>query len=122
MCPYDNCKRSSGGGFTRQENLNEHLRRVHQKVEQGAGEQQQADQMANPVTPRKRRRLEEDQEGEGEGDGDGDDSSPTATDTSDESLRVQVKKLRREVSEMKAEMKAELRWQRETLERRRDGE
>ncbi|KAI9795980.1 MAG: hypothetical protein M1833_006556 [Piccolia ochrophora] len=31
MCPYDNCKRSSGAGFTRKENLNEHLRRVHKQ-------------------------------------------------------------------------------------------
>lgn len=28
-CPYHNCKRYSGKGFSRQENLNEHLRRVH---------------------------------------------------------------------------------------------
>lgn len=29
MCPYNECKRHSGKGFTRKENLNEHLRRVH---------------------------------------------------------------------------------------------
>jgi hypothetical protein len=28
-CPYANCKRHTGKGFSRQENLNEHLRRVH---------------------------------------------------------------------------------------------
>jgi hypothetical protein len=28
-CHYPNCKRHSGKGFSRQENLNEHLRRVH---------------------------------------------------------------------------------------------
>lgn len=28
-CPHTNCKRFSGKGFSRQENLNEHLRRVH---------------------------------------------------------------------------------------------
>jgi hypothetical protein len=28
-CPHVNCKRHSGKGFSRQENLNEHLRRVH---------------------------------------------------------------------------------------------
>ena len=33
MCPHKSCKRSSGLGFTRQENLNEHLRRVHQSVD-----------------------------------------------------------------------------------------
>lgn len=29
LCPHVNCKRSSGKGFSRQENLTEHLRRVH---------------------------------------------------------------------------------------------
>ncbi|WEW56658.1 hypothetical protein PRK78_002106 [Emydomyces testavorans] len=29
MCPFPDCHRSSGKGFTRQENLNEHLRRLH---------------------------------------------------------------------------------------------
>jgi hypothetical protein len=29
MCPYADCNRSSGNGFTRQENLREHLRRRH---------------------------------------------------------------------------------------------
>ncbi|EME87473.1 uncharacterized protein MYCFIDRAFT_209515, partial [Pseudocercospora fijiensis CIRAD86] len=34
MCPHPDCKRHSGKGFTRKENLNEHLRRVHNaKVE-----------------------------------------------------------------------------------------
>jgi hypothetical protein len=28
-CPFPNCKRSSGTGFTRKENLQEHIRRVH---------------------------------------------------------------------------------------------
>ncbi|KAK0920751.1 hypothetical protein LTR91_002795 [Friedmanniomyces endolithicus] len=28
-CPYEDCKRHSGKGFTRKENLNEHIRRVH---------------------------------------------------------------------------------------------
>ncbi|KAK4154601.1 hypothetical protein C8A00DRAFT_42671 [Chaetomidium leptoderma] len=28
-CPHPNCKRHAGKGFSRQENLNEHLRRVH---------------------------------------------------------------------------------------------
>lgn len=29
MCPHSDCKRHAGKGFTRKENLNEHLRRVH---------------------------------------------------------------------------------------------
>ena len=33
MCPFKDCKRSTGAGFTRKENLNEHLRRVHRRVD-----------------------------------------------------------------------------------------
>ena len=28
-CPHPNCKRHTGKGFSRQENLNEHMRRCH---------------------------------------------------------------------------------------------
>lgn len=31
-CPHHNCKRNTGKGFSRQENLNEHLRRVHTDI------------------------------------------------------------------------------------------
>jgi len=31
FCPYPDCKRSSGDGFTRKENLQEHIRRVHRR-------------------------------------------------------------------------------------------
>ncbi|KAK4506967.1 hypothetical protein PRZ48_000700 [Zasmidium cellare] len=34
MCPFADCKRHAGKGFTRKENLNEHLRRVHPTREQ----------------------------------------------------------------------------------------
>ena len=33
MCPHEDCKRHTGKGFTRKENLNEHIRRVHQSRE-----------------------------------------------------------------------------------------
>jgi hypothetical protein len=32
FCPYQDCKRSTGQGFTRRENLHEHLRRVHRNT------------------------------------------------------------------------------------------
>lgn len=32
-CPHPTCKRHTGKGFSRQENLNEHLRRVHTNLE-----------------------------------------------------------------------------------------
>lgn len=35
MCPYADCNRSTGNGFTRQENLKEHLRRRHMHTEGG---------------------------------------------------------------------------------------
>jgi Aberrant zinc-finger len=35
MCPYADCNRSTGSGFTRQENLKEHLRRRHMHSENG---------------------------------------------------------------------------------------
>lgn len=34
MCPHPECKRHTGKGFTRKENLNEHLRRVHASKEE----------------------------------------------------------------------------------------
>ncbi|KAJ5091543.1 hypothetical protein NUU61_006413 [Penicillium alfredii] len=35
MCPYADCNRSAGNGFTRQENLREHLRRRHMHTDDG---------------------------------------------------------------------------------------
>ncbi|KAJ5291674.1 hypothetical protein N7478_000925 [Penicillium angulare] len=35
MCPYTDCNRSTGSGFTRQENLREHLRRRHMHTDDG---------------------------------------------------------------------------------------
>ncbi|CRG89669.1 hypothetical protein PISL3812_06708 [Talaromyces islandicus] len=36
MCPYTDCNRSKGDGFTRQENLKEHLRRRHMHTDTGS--------------------------------------------------------------------------------------
>lgn len=38
MCPHSDCKRSTGNGFSRKENLKEHLRRVHRVLEPGEGD------------------------------------------------------------------------------------
>ena len=43
MCPYLDCKRHSGKGFTRKENLNEHVRRVHQNKGEPSQATQQSD-------------------------------------------------------------------------------
>lgn len=40
MCPHPDCKRHSGKGFTRKENLNEHLRRVHSTKEPNSQQDQ----------------------------------------------------------------------------------
>ncbi|KAE8848484.1 hypothetical protein PTNB73_02326 [Pyrenophora teres f. teres] len=36
FCPFHDCKRSSGAGFTRKENLAEHIRRVHRRTSMSA--------------------------------------------------------------------------------------
>lgn len=53
FCPHTNCKRNSGKGFSRLENLQEHLRRVHTTATTSAGTAQQlqspeAQQLASP--------------------------------------------------------------------------
>jgi hypothetical protein len=35
FCPFENCKRNAGSGFTRKENLHEHIRRVHRRATDG---------------------------------------------------------------------------------------
>jgi len=46
-CPEPNCKRNSGSGFTRKENLHDHIRRVHRRdgSELGAAAQNGLDQL-----------------------------------------------------------------------------
>lgn len=49
-CPHQNCKRHEGKGFSRQENLNEHLRRVHTgngAAANGAGGEHETDDAAS---------------------------------------------------------------------------
>ena len=89
MCPHPDCKRSTGTGFSRKENLHEHLRRVHRDA--GAeGRQEQESPRPNQGS-RKRRRAATDV-GRGDDDDDYDDD-----DDDDEGLRQEVKKLRQEL-------------------------
>lgn len=55
-CPHINCKRHSGKGFSRQENLNEHLRRVHTDAGQidNAGDETEDDGSERAGMKRKR--------------------------------------------------------------------
>lgn len=49
MCPFTDCKRHTGKGFTRKENLNEHLRRVHQGRETTSQQDTMLDQNGEVV-------------------------------------------------------------------------
>ncbi|RGP75836.1 fungal specific transcription factor [Fusarium longipes] len=91
-CPHLNCKRHTGKGFSRMENLNEHLRRVHTNPE-GTGATPPPDMAVSdendseqPGMKRKRRA-----------------SDTQATEEITE-LREEVKRLREENDKLKAEM------------------
>lgn len=51
MCPFMDCKRHTGKGFTRKENLNEHLRRVHQGRDTTSQQDPMLEQNGNEVAP-----------------------------------------------------------------------
>ena len=87
MCPYPDCKRHVGVGFSRKENLAEHLRRVHRDA--GTDQtQQEGPEIAQNTSPgtlgtrRKRKRTVPDDESGDEKD-----------------LEQEVKKLKRELQE-----------------------
>lgn len=87
MCPYPDCKRHVGVGFSRKENLAEHLRRVHRdagadQTQNEASEGAQHTTSGASGTGRKRRRAVPDDDGGGE-----------------EDLEQEVKKLKKELQE-----------------------
>ena len=92
-CPHPNCKRHTGKGFSRQENLNEHLRRVHTNPE---GETPPAEAAQSP----------DDNESEKSGMKRKRRSSGGAHSNSDEimDLRDEIKRLREENDKLKTEM------------------
>ncbi|KAG9234872.1 putative zinc finger protein GLI2 [Amylocarpus encephaloides] len=61
-CPHPNCKRHSGKGFSRQENLNEHLRRVHTPGDENAGDETEDDGSERAGMKRKRSGRQDDGE------------------------------------------------------------
>jgi hypothetical protein len=100
FCPIKHCKRHMEQGFTRRENLQEHMRRVHKLQDfDGADVPTQAQDVHTPGTvasehdsddgsqSRKRKRMSIVSQGE---------------DTLDDNLRDQVKRLRQENSELKS--------------------
>ncbi|KAK8040729.1 fungal specific transcription factor [Apiospora marii] len=88
-CPHPNCKRYSGKGFSRLENLNEHLRRVHTNGaaagDMGADDHESIATMeaAEHVVVGEKRKAD------------------------DEDLRVEVKKLHVENQDLKAKLDAQ---------------
>ena len=118
MCPHKDCKRSTGNGFSRKENLQEHLRRVHRQVTDIEAERQLANE--KPVTPtvqprRRRRRVDiDDDEPEPvsresrkrrRNNDDDDDSNASALELHDEDLSAQIKRLRKELQEKDERLK-----------------
>jgi len=101
MCPHRDCKRSTGVGFTRRENLVEHCRRVHRNdapeqatvhEHRGGGNDDDGDGGSPTTTVRKRKRSLTGSDTE--------NYSHTATlDEGGDDLRDEVKRLKRENEE-----------------------
>src|SRR5436305_4342818 len=93
MCPHSNCKRSSGSGFTRRENLQEHLRRVHKEGDDKRHESVEVDEQSelqSESVGRKRKRSM------------ASDRTSSASPTEDlDSLRAEVKRLKQENQELR---------------------
>lgn len=92
MCPHQDCKRSTGLGFSRRENLLEHLRRVHRDVPSENGEIQGGEQSL-PKVEGNRKRKRRDNEGYDHPD------AKSMEEQSSQSLKQEVKKLKRELQE-----------------------
>lgn len=114
MCPHKDCKRSTGSGFSRKENLQEHLRRVHRQVGEAEVEKHEPAEAASPATaePRRRRRRYNDDDDENDeapaqvlrgprkrrrSDDDESKEHISESQSSGEDLSVQVKRLRKEL-------------------------
>ncbi|KAM4057495.1 zinc finger domain-containing protein [Hirsutella rhossiliensis] len=91
-CPHPNCKRHTGKGFSRQENLNEHLRRVHTHMD--GSTPPAVDSAASP----------EDNESEKSGAKRKRRQSDAGNDEAAGDLRDEVKRLREENAKLKAEV------------------
>ena len=110
-CPFPNCNRSSGTGFTRKENLEEHKRRRHlEEMSQSQSPSEQNSlipQTQTPTTPsRKRKRPPTPHPTEDEDDN-GDFTIKIRSDSTDIEMHPTVKALRSMISQ-KDEI---IRWQ-----------
>ncbi|KAF2844280.1 hypothetical protein T440DRAFT_462299 [Plenodomus tracheiphilus IPT5] len=77
-CPYRDCKRSSGAGFSRKDNLMEHLRRVHRETSKAADRHGSTIQ----ISPKRKRR-----------------SNSGLSDRGNDEMRAEIKRLRQEKEE-----------------------
>jgi hypothetical protein len=91
MCPHASCKRSSGVGFTRKENLNEHLRRVHNSADKGESSTHREQIESDDEQSRKRRRPNS-------------VSTVRSLSDTDDALREEVKRLRLDNEEKEQRM------------------
>ena len=105
MCPHRDCKRSTGRGFSRKENLFEHLRRVHRGFESEketppsgtttGAPSSTFEQVGGGAQVRKRRR----------GDDSFVDDDEVDNVTGSRDLQLQVKRLRRELRQKDQRLK-----------------
>jgi hypothetical protein len=102
-CPHLNCKRNTGKGFSRLENLNEHLRRVHTQngiAAGGGGTGDESDDVASETTtPGAKRKRTGDSAGGGGGGLDGEGGGGD--------LREEIKRVRQENVELRRQVEAQ---------------
>lgn len=101
MCPHKDCKRSTGVGFSRKENLNEHLRRCHQPHNRDTDTPKNNTEEVSSKA-RKRRRVSDDDDDSGGGEGGEKDDH--------EEMQREVKRLRKELAEKEDRIKNLEKW------------
>ncbi|KAF2835411.1 hypothetical protein M501DRAFT_941987 [Patellaria atrata CBS 101060] len=94
FCPYNECKRSSGQGFTRKENLHEHIRRVHRKASGFSDEVKVEGEVAGALVASPTQADEELSESERPG-----QKRQRLTGADPADLRAEIKRLRRQNQE-----------------------
>ncbi|KAL8982477.1 MAG: hypothetical protein Q9205_003025 [Flavoplaca limonia] len=120
MCPHSDCKRSTGSGFSRKENLQEHLRRVHRHTEDMEVAKKTPEETTRLVPSeqrKRRRRIADEDECEDEEEStlpklrkrrrevEESDDDAGENGGSNEDLSAQVKRLRRELQEKDERLK-----------------
>jgi hypothetical protein len=115
FCPHPNCKRHAGKGFSRQENLNEHLRRVHTQNgtasttggtgEAGGGGAETDDGASDNATLAGAAAAGQKRKRDDRGNSDDDNNDGTGSSSSD--LREEIKRVRQENEELRRQVQAQ---------------